>query len=139
MTIHATSDEVLNKPLSVYNTDDENEPVLPKGYYKAALWGCAGSPEIIVYSDGKQYFSFDSAKPSEPLDPDDFMISQIPLFPSATEESLKYTLNQALEFIVKTGNDYKRDHHLSIHHAIEAGSLVTEIESILNIKSTGND
>lgn len=139
MSIHATSDDVLNKPLAVYATDEEKVEILPKGYYKATLWGCAGSPEITVYSNGEQYFSYDSANPAEPLDPSDFVISQIPLFPSPNEEALKYALNQALEFIVKTGNDYKRDHHLSIHHALEAGSLVTEIESLLFNKESGND
>ncbi|BEI26105.1 hypothetical protein H8F18_16470 [Vibrio fluvialis] len=139
MSIHASSDDVLNKPLAVYVTDEEKEEVLPKGYYKATLWGCAGSPEITVYSNGEHYFSFDSANPAEPLEPSDFVISQIPLFPTPSEEALKYALNQALEFIVNTGNDYKRNHHLSIHHALEAGSLVTEIESLLFNKESDND
>lgn len=108
--------------------------IQPKGYYQATLWGAAGSPQIIVYSDGENYFSFDSVSPETPLDPADFVLDAVPLFPSSSEEELKSALWKAREYIIKTANEYKQTKVLTIANSLEGGKLVGELDEILKIE-----
>lgn len=55
---------------------------LPKGYYKASPIDAAGI-EIVVYSDGKNYFSYENSDPTKPLDDSELaelVIETEPLF-----------------------------------------------------------
>ena len=107
------------------------DKILPRGHYKAILLGTSGSPEIIVYSNGENYFSFDSATPQEPLDPGYFMLEETPILPSLPEDKLKQALFKARDFIIKTANEYKTTKSLTIDNSLEGGSLVSELDSIL--------
>ncbi|EPW5429271.1 hypothetical protein ACWM3R_001406 [Vibrio cholerae] len=108
--------------------------IAPKGYYRATIWGTADSPEIIVYSNGSNYYSFDSASPEKPLDPADVVLDLIPLFPNASEKELKSAIWKAREFIIKTANQYKQDGYLCIQNSLEGGKLVTELDAILDVR-----
>lgn len=107
--------------------------VAAKGYYKASLLGASGSPEIIVYSDGESYFSFESSTPAKPLDPSDFIVDAVPLYPTSSGEQLKTALWQAREFIIKTANEYKREKVLTINNSLEGGKLISVIDEVLGI------
>ncbi len=125
---------------------NKEAPIEP-GYHRASLLGCAGAPEIVVYFDGENYYSFEAVSPTTKLDPTDFILDARPLYLSKTsgkstdikdtvEENvlLESSLSKTRDFLIKAANEYKQTGRLSIATSLDGGKLVGEIDALLDIE-----